>query len=113
MKDIFSDIWILHAIQLFVSGSAHKHLILSKLSAELKRRIDPKRRIIEAKLTEWTAGMDKIAKSVENWDKQTSEGVRLIEETQSTQVPWLSSPTFWKMLYKSMQATQQPRFVNL
>lgn len=59
---------------------------MHQLSLVLKDRADSKREKAENKLKEWTLVIDEMTDSIEIWDKETEEGVELIEATEHKQV---------------------------
>ena len=61
-------------------------MALDELSAECEEKLEPQKKVAEDKLTEWTARIEELSDSVDNWDKETKEGLRLIDETENTQV---------------------------
>ena len=67
-------------------GSNHKLMSLKELSAEVKRLLEPKKKECEELYDKWSAVMEEAAVTLSNWDTETKEGVKLIDEIEEKQV---------------------------
>ena len=63
-------------------------MALDELSTEVKESLKPQRKEAEASFDEWSAVMKEAAITLSNWDTETEQGVRVIDDTAQKQVEY-------------------------
>ena len=63
-------------------------MALDELSTEVKESLKPQRKEAEALFDEWSAVMKEATITLSNWDTETEQGVRAIDDTAQKQVEY-------------------------
>ena len=61
-------------------------MALDELSTEVKESLKPQRKEAEELFDKWSAVMKEATITLSNWDTETEQGVRLIDDTEQKQV---------------------------
>ena len=59
---------------------------IEELEQEVKGMFEPQREEVEKKFDDWSAVMKEATMMLSNWDTETDEGIRLIDDTEQKQV---------------------------
>ena len=59
---------------------------IEELEQEVKRMFEPQKEEVEKKFDDWSAVMKEATMMLSNWDTETDEGIRLIDDTEQKQV---------------------------
>ena len=54
---------------------------IKELEQEAKRMFEPQKEEVEKKFDDWSAVMKEATMMLSNWDKETDEGITLIDDT--------------------------------
>ena len=58
---------------------------IEELEQEVKAMFEPQREEVEKKFDDWSAVMKEATMMLSNWDTETDEGIRLIDDTEQKQ----------------------------
>ena len=59
---------------------------IEELEQEVKGMFEPQKEEVEKKFDDWSAVMKEATMMLSNWDTETDEGIRLIDDTEQKQV---------------------------
>ena len=62
---------------------------IKELEQEVKRMFEPQKEEVEKKFDDWSAVMKEATMMLSNWDTETDEGIRIIDDTEQKQVNYV------------------------